>query len=77
MRSEIWTTRARVGLVNSHPNAVAKSNSCPLKGVCIFDGARERAQAPCAIALTRMLPFESNRIAVWSFQLERGCPKQT
>jgi hypothetical protein len=67
MRSERWTTRARVGLVSSHPNAVAKPNSCPLKGVCIFDGARERAQASCTIAIARMLPFESNRIAVWIF----------
>jgi hypothetical protein len=49
MRSERWTTRARVGLVNSHPNAVAKSNSCPLKGVCIFDGARERNDRTCRL----------------------------
>jgi hypothetical protein len=65
MPSERWTTRARGGLVSSRLNADAKSNSCLLKGVCIFDIARERAQASCAIALTRMLTFECNRIAVW------------
>jgi hypothetical protein len=49
----------------------------PLKGVCIFDGARERAQASCATRLRACFPSSLTVSLFGFFQLERGCPKQT